>query len=466
MESQFLFIPDFKIRPDDYNVLVAADGRNPDGRKAWLVSHLKMQVKEWPLGGCTSWDVEVLEAGAYAANVLYRHNVHFPLRVTVTAGQTCCETVAGYDPADEWRRLPLEGTLDLEAGKHTIRVSLAAADDSGRNETIELHSVELVKPGVKERLHQAAMKLREQADTAWFRKAGYGLMLTWTSCITPRRGAKKNYADAVDAFPVEQFADQAAATGASFIVFSTSHAEMYFPAPLTSLERILPGRTTRRDLVAELAMALERRGMRLFLYYHLGAESDPLWLESSGFKDTDTRRFWDNWTAVIGEAGERYGTRLSGWWFDDGTGNYYYRSAPWERLAHTAKLGNPRRLICFNPWILPSATEFEDYLAGENNTDASLGGKLRPGMGGRLGVGLRVGLQASSAIRMEGDWDHRALDTDISPPRYSLEQTVKMIRDFRALENVMIFNLEIYQDGLMSEATVELLRKAKRLAEG
>ena len=149
---------------------------------------------------------------------------------------------------------------------------------------------------------------------------------------------------------------------------------MYFPAPLKSFDRILPGRTTQRDLIGDLAEALGQRGIRLLLYYHLGSDADRAWQEASGFWKTDTAEFWNNWVAVIGEVGERYGEKLAGWWFDDGTANYYYRSAPWERLATTAKAGNPKRLICFNPWILPSATEFQDYLAGEGNSDPERAG--------------------------------------------------------------------------------------------
>ncbi|MFO1529135.1 MAG: alpha-L-fucosidase [Kiritimatiellia bacterium] len=87
----------------------------------------------------------------------------------------------------------------------------------------------------------------------------------------------------MDAFDAEAFAERMARTGAGFVVFTTSHAEQMFPAPLASLDAVLPGRTTRRDLVADLAAALERRGLRLMLYHHLGSSRDPDWLRASGF---------------------------------------------------------------------------------------------------------------------------------------------------------------------------------------
>jgi hypothetical protein len=87
----------------------------------------------------------------------------------------------------------------------------------------------------------------------------------------------------------------------------------YFPAPIKALDAIIPGRTTTRDLPAELAAALNKRGLKLFLDYHLGASDDTEWLKASGFWETDTSKFFANWKAIISEVGERYGDKLAGW---------------------------------------------------------------------------------------------------------------------------------------------------------
>jgi hypothetical protein len=60
-------------------------------------------------------------------------------------------------------------------------------------------------------------------------------MCHWTSETSPRRGERKPYAQAVRDFDVEGFAGQVQATGAGFVVFTTSHGEHFFPAPLASL---------------------------------------------------------------------------------------------------------------------------------------------------------------------------------------------------------------------------------------
>ena len=113
------FVPDFKIKPDDYTVLMAADGQNPGGLRAWINDHRRMQVKNWPLGGQTTWEVEVVEAGDYAVNVLFNHSVKSPLKVAVTAGAARCEGVSENIAHHDWRRFSLPGSLRLAQGRQT-----------------------------------------------------------------------------------------------------------------------------------------------------------------------------------------------------------------------------------------------------------------------------------------------------------------------------------------------------------
>lgn len=459
------FTPGFRIKADDVTVLLAGDGRNPGGLKAWIDDHRRMQVKNWPLGGETTWDVDAAEAGDYAVNVLFRHSVPSDLKVTVATGGGQTTGISKPVRGDEWRRFSLPEPLALAKGRQTVALRIAAADGTAGG-PLEILSVELVRPEVSDRLHRAALAMRSQADTGWFRKSGFGLMVHWTSRSMPRSGPRKPYAEAVRDFDVNTFAEQVAATGAGFVTLTTSHADMYFPGPLESLDRILPGRTADRDLVADLAAALGKRGIRLMLYYNAGSSSDPAWQRASGFWETDTATFWNNWTAVVTEVGERYRDALAGWWFDDGTATYYYRSPPWERLATAAKAGSPQRIICFNPWILPPATEFQDYLAGEGSADPTAHGWLKPADHGRISGGAYAGLQASAAIIMESDWLHGKADSEITKPRMTAEQLAGQLRRFRELENVAMLNCEIYQDGTLSPATVELIRQANRASRG
>jgi hypothetical protein len=457
------FAPDFRIKPDDYTVLMAVDAKLPPGLKPFQAgAHGKFHVMGWTQPEQQlEWKITVPQEDAYAVNVLLRQHGNQPLVVEVLgAGQTLSAVVP--ETTRGWQRVSYGGTLRLPAGQQRFLLQAHARDKTNRFNG-SVFSVELVRPRVREQLHAAALNLR--ADTRWLQACRYGLMCHWTSETFPQRGERETYAQAVHDFDVEGFARQVQETGAGFVVFTTSHAQHFFPAPLASLDRLLPGRTAQRDLVGDLADALGRCGVKLFLYYHLGATSDPAWLKATGFWETDTSRLFDNWTAMISEAGQRYGDKLAGWWFDDGAVNYYYRSAPWERLGMAAKAGHPGRLVAFNPWELPSPTEFQDYLCGEGNADPSAGGLLAVGGDGHFKSGSHQDLQACATLITEGDWVHSQKNTDIGQPRWSAQQMAVLLKDFIARKNVPIFNLEIYQEGAVSPASVAMFKHAReRLA--
>ena len=71
-------------------------------------------------------------------------------------------------------------------------------------------------------------------------------------------------------------------------------------------------------------------------------------------------------------------------------------------------------------------------------------------------------MNAASTLITEAYWDHTRPDESISPARWSSEQIAALIGEFRRCRCVPIFNLEIYQDGRMSEDTVERFAAARR----
>ncbi len=458
------FAPDFKLKPDDYTVLMAVDAKLSAGLAPWNAGgHGKFFLQGWQRPDQQAeWKITASEAADYAVQVLVNRNSNQELRLEVTAAG---KTITGTLPPDarRWQRIALPGTIPFPSGESSVTLRLAPADGSSSFDA-QVHAVELVRPAVRSALHQKALALR--ADTTWFQQARYGVMMHWTKQSMPRHGDPKPYAQAVADFNVEGFADQVRQTGAGFVVLTTSHAMLYFPAPLASLEKILPGRTSQRDLVADLAAALGKRGIKLMLYYHLGASDDSEWLKASGFWETDTSRCFGNWQAIISEAGERYQDKLAGWWFDDGSTSYYYRSAPGEQLVRAAKAGFPQRLVAFNPWVLNSPTEFQDFFTGEGFEDPrGYNELLVRGGNGRYPSGTHQGLQASACLVTEGDWVHSRKDTAIGNPRWKPEQLAAMLQGFSEFSSVPIFNLEIYQEGTLSPATVDMLHAARELVK-
>jgi hypothetical protein len=457
---QAAFVPDPGLKPDDYTVLMAVDAVLSEGLTPFQAGgHGKFFVQGWRRPEQQAhWTVSASEPAEYEVSVVVRNNTDQSLRLELsTPGTTLVGSCRG-DAAKWWDRVPLAGRLALPAGPSALTLRITPTGGQ-RAFDVGVHAVELVRPEVEAELTRRALAMR--VDPTWFQQARYGIMVHWTSESAPLQGERKPYAEAVAAFDVETFAENVWQTGAGFVVFTTAHAFQYFPAPLAALDRVLPGRTSRRDLVADLAAALGRRGLKLMLYYHLGAVNDPEWVAASGLFDTDTTKLFGNWQAMVSEVGERYGDRLAGWWFDEGSTGYYHRSAPWESLARAAKAGHPQRLVGFNAWELANPTQFHDFCTGEGCQEPrGFCGLLTPGGDGRYPSGTHVGLQASACLITERDWGHFGLNTPLSEPKWSADQLAALLEGFIACRNVPLFNLEITQDGHLSAKSISLFRQA------
>lgn len=451
------------VDPDGITALHAVDATGSDGLVPFQPGgHTRFFLTGWTRPDQRiAWQIAAPAEAGYAASVVLRRRSGGPLRVELTAGdRSIAATLA--DDSTAWQRLPLDGLLPLGPTPCELALSIRPVDE-GRPCEAEVQSVELARPEIVGALHERALDLR--ADASWLQAARFGVMVHWTSDSMPVHGDRRPYAEAVDAFDVEAFADTMHRTGAGFVVFTTSHVRQFFPAPLAALDHVLPGRTTRRDLVGDLADALGRRGIRLMLYYHLGTAGDPEWLEAAGFRAGDRARFFGTWQAIVREAGERYRERLAGWWFDDGAITYYPMNPPWEALARAAKAGFPGRLVCFNPWELASPTEFQDFFAGEGfHEPQGFGRLLVRGGDGRYPSGVHAGLQATACLVAESEWLHLHRDAPLGQPRWSEVQLRDLLREFAAHGNVPIFNLEITQDGVVSTETVARLAAAAREA--
>jgi hypothetical protein len=96
------FVPDFKLKPDDYTVLMAVDAKLSAGLAPSMVSgHGKFFVQGWQRPDQQAeWKVTVGEAADYAVQVLANRNGNQVLRLGVTAAG---KTLTGTLPADARR---------------------------------------------------------------------------------------------------------------------------------------------------------------------------------------------------------------------------------------------------------------------------------------------------------------------------------------------------------------------------
>lgn len=401
-----------------------------------------------------TWKVNLAEAGAYRVSLLARSEVpEVKPRLLIDDKVTPLTTLS---LPRAWDRLEI-GVVGLAQGPNALKLELVThARLTGR---VDIQAIELTR--VSDAQQEERQTTKARADASWMRQAGFGLMLHWTRESAPARGPTKPYAQAVEDLDVDNLAENLRSTGAGFVVFTTAHGYQDFPAPLAALDKALQGRTCRRDLIADLAASLQRKGLRLMLYHNPGTAQDPAWVEASGLKTADRTRYFNLWQAMISEAGDRYGDKLAGWWFDDGATRLYPQNAPWASLHRAARSGHSARLIGFNSWELPSVTDWQDFDCGEGLREPrGREGRLQPSDDGVYRSSSRQGQQATACVTLENDWLHRDSGQMPSPPTW----TEQSLRDFltrsRQSGLVPIINLKVTQEGLLGPESLALIRRA------
>jgi hypothetical protein len=101
-----------------------------------------------------------------------------------------------------------------------------------------------------------------------FNAMRYGIFIHNVYKLTaPPVGVKYGTPDEfANLFDVHAFADQMAEIGVEYVIFTAWHRGMYNLGPNSALDRWLPGHTTKRDLIGELADALAAKGIALVFY--------------------------------------------------------------------------------------------------------------------------------------------------------------------------------------------------------
>ena len=212
---------------------------------------------------------------------------------------------------------------------------------------------------------------------AWLASAKYGVFVHFL-------GGGPKWQEKVDAFDVEACASEMEQAGAAYVFITLGQNSGYICSPNSVYEKYVgckPNeRCSKRDLPMELAAALAKRKIRMFLYLPSRApQRDKQAMQ--GLSDVDERQpapqeFTRKWSEVIREWPVRYGDKVSGWWFDGSynTAGWDDPKQPfnWTTWAAACRAGNPQSILAFNPGTkLPKAfqalTEQQDYTAGEQN---------------------------------------------------------------------------------------------------
>jgi hypothetical protein len=353
-------------------------------------------------------------------------------------------------------RKRLDSRLHLTRGINPVTLQVSGTD---KDAVAHFRCLEVLPASANAEIAAAEERARaHRASTDWFVKAGYGVMFHWTDFTQPRDGVKKPYPEAVNAFDVDAFGRLISEIGAGYVIFTLNHAHPHCPAPIQSWEAVHPGWTTRRDLLGDIADALEKRGIRFLLYINSPVLTKLGGIGATGLYELSCseEQFTEIHKDVLSEIGLRYRDKLAGYWFD----SWYqslaaYPDVPIEAIYRYCKTGNPGRITAFNFWIFPVLTLWQDYWAGELNTLHS------PFESRYIQRGAGTGFQAHGMVSMLQSWVHGEAGP-IPPPQFSAEDLIAHVKADMEHQAVTTINIGIYQDGTIEQSSLDMMRQLRR----
>ncbi len=304
-----------------------------------------------------------------------------------------------------------------------------------------------------------AAALVAQDRAAWMRQARWGVMThylaDWIARGSGEQISVERWNLLVDHFDVEAVARQLQSVGAGYYQISIGQNSGYYLSPNATYDRltgIQPSKCSRRDLVADLADALARRGIRLLVYLPSGAPAgdhaadEALEWRNGAYRN---REFQLKWQQVIREWSVRWGRKVSGWWFD---GCYWpntmYRGEEpnFATFAAAARAGNPASALAFNPGVIYrilSITPHEDFTAGEIDQPDRVTFR-------RNAEGKQDGAQIQVLSYLGETWG-------MGSPRFTVEQVVEYSRNVANQGGAITWDTPIEHGGVFSRPFLEQL---------
>lgn len=295
----------------------------------------------------------------------------------------------------------------------------------------------------------------------WMQQAKWGVMnhylSDWQARVNHLTMSVEQWNKMIDGFDVDALAEQLESVHASYYQITLGQNSGYYLSPNAAYTEITGaplGKCSRRDLIAELADALGKRGIRLMVYLPSGAPAQD--------KAADAALEWRNgpvpniefqrkWERVIREWSMRWGKKVSGWWFD---GCYFpnsmYRSpeAPnFASFAAAARAGNPDAVVAFNPGVvyrMLSLTPYEDFTAGEIDKPEMV--TLR-----RSGDGRVDGTQIHMLSYLGETWGMG------DKPRFTPEQVVEFSKKVTSQGGAVTWDVPVGMSGKIADAFLEQL---------
>lgn len=419
-----------------------------------------------------SWKVSVENEAVYEVYALVDAQPEQQLMVTVS-GNSSTVTATTLNDAT-WQRLDM-GQITLPAGTSTITLARTGALSGD----LYVKSLELIEES--QLSNYQTMVASARADTTWFGEAKYGLMFQYGSWGFPNNvGTAKTLNQQAADFNVDAFMNLVQETGASYVIWSFSWWGYHIDAPITEIDTIVtdsggpasPGLTASRDLIGDIATACQNAGVKFLMYYHTGDQDADWWpyqdfpTEFSANGTGDRSTFFANWTQVVTAIGNQYGTKLDGFFFDDGI---IYYPAFFQAMEQTARTGNPDRLVSWNSWVLPRLTDFQDVWFGEGSEGASQLGSAAAGGNGIFTSGPYLGLLQHGMFTMDADWGVHLQDQKITPsssPSPTSSAAIGWVTSAISREVPVSFDLMMYEDGTVADVDRRILVDVRQAIYG
>jgi hypothetical protein len=413
------------------------------------------------------WSLSVPTGAVYHVYAKLSASTEVPLSLKVEgAGTELIFTTRNFG----WDHLDA-GTIFLPSGTNQVVLRRLTSSPI----SVSIMSLELIRESDRAAYEQRVADFR--SDTTWLSRSKYGLMFECGAWGYTPSGPRQSLEEFANGFDVPRFVNLVTNTGAQYVIWSLTWYTYQMCAPIQAVDNILGNsdRTSSRDLIGELATALHRENVRFMLYYHTGQDRHLVynstdWWRAQQFPAAehtdrgtgDRHVFFDNWVSVVSEIGDRYGTNLDGWFFDDAL---VYYPAPFERLGAAAKLGNPDRLVSYNPWIAVRYTDFQDVWMGEDSHGERQVGSGTFGGNGIFSEGPQQGLLQHAMFTMEQDWgiyrSHQPIVTQVDSDR-----AIAWVRSASERGVPLTFNMMMWNDQTFSTDSLAVLLRLRDAVVG
>ncbi|MBO7298772.1 MAG: leucine-rich repeat domain-containing protein [Kiritimatiellae bacterium] len=302
-----------------------------------------------------------------------------------------------------------------------------------------------------------------RASTDWLAGA-FGIGVHWTTWSTDLNGEKNSFDEAVEAFDIPRFVAQLKDAKVDYIIFTSSWAEQHPPAPCPALDKIISGRTTKRNLLLEIAQALDAEGIRTILYYNHGCNSeDPEWMKAVGYTDNRLEDFGKNIVSIVRDLSLSCGKYVSGWWFDSSVsvsnagvrspaivklGDFKY---PFDEVSKAAKAGNKDAIVSVNcqggSFMF---TTCQEYYSGEELIYFPLCGRTNA-----------QGMQMHIWLTMDNkNWVHQG--KEFSPLRFNDEELSRFLSRHTEDGCAVTLNVDIDRSGLLNPEAIEQIKRIRK----